>query len=214
MTLTIAVNCDTQDLAYGSSGVDWVDIDLDNDYIVFSNGSDVVKDGEALPSSSDLNQAGIVITDSAQIIPHYFLADANANLLKEIHNAGNQKKQYVFAFSFDGATVSEPVLEVWDDSDMDSTNDYSLGEGTPSNSWIWGLTTTDSAPGNNWLGTSPTEGSRLAGSSDGHFLWLNNENGSLSGAKVLYCQLKIIVPANFANAGAETPVFVIKYATN
>ena len=212
--LTIAVNADTQDQPYGNSGVDWVDVVPGTDSLIFSQGSDTVKDGEAIPGSQALSQAGVRISASKQVVPKYFLADISDNLLKEIHNAGDNNKRYVFAFSFDGATASEPVLEVWDDSDMDSIDYYSLGNGVASSSWIWGIVTTDALPGSGWLGTEPTTGSRLAGSSDGHFLWLNNENGALTGAKVLYCNLRIIVPANAPYGSAETPLFVIKYTTN
>ena len=218
MALTIAINHSTDDLPYGSSGVDWVDLSLANDYLIFSNGSDTVKDGEALPGSSDLTQAGVIITTSKVIIPLYLLADVGSNELKEIHLAGDEensgRNRYVFAFKFDAATASEPVLEIWDDEDLDSIDNYCLGEGTPSSSWIYGYVTTDGTPPAGWTGDTPSVGSRLAGASAGHFLWLNNQNGALSGAKTLYCQLKIVVPANFANAGSEQPVFVVKYTSN
>ena len=91
---------------------------------------------------------------------------------------------------------------------MDTVDSYALGEGTPANSNVKGVLTTDALPGADWTGSA------LAGSSDGYFLYLNNENGALTGAKDLYCNLKVIVPANFSNAFAETPVFVVKYTTN
>lgn len=218
MSLTVYVNNDTQDEPLNTSGVDWTELDPDNDYLIFSNGSDTVKDGEGIPSSDDLTQAGVVITTSKVIVPLYLLADIGASEIKEIHLAGDGensgRNRYVFAFSFDAATASEPVLEVWDDEDMDSIDNYSLGEGTPTNSWIYGITTTDATPGASWTGDTPAVGSRLAGSSAGHFLYLNNGNGALSGAGVLYCQLKIVIPANFENPGNEQPVFVVKYTTN
>jgi len=218
MSLSIYINNDTQDQPLNTSGVNWIQLSPANDYLIFSSGSDTVKDGEAIPSSDDLTQAGVVITTSKVIVPLYLLADVGSNELKEIHLAGDEENnglnRYVFAFDFDVATASEPVLEVWDDEDMDSTDNYSLGEGTPSSSWIYGITTTDGAPAAGWTGDTPSVGSRLAGSSAGHFLYLNNENGALSGAKTLYAQLKIVVPANFANAGSNQPVFVVKYTSN
>lgn len=212
--LTIYANTGDLDSAYGESGTEYTEINLTNDYILFSSGSDVVKDGESLPSTSEINKAGIIITDSDQVLDKYFLADYSANELKEISLAGDNDSQYVLAFSFDGATTSEPVLEVWDDSDMDSTDLYVLGEGTPADSWIWGITTTTSTPGSNWLGTSPSVGSKLAGASSGYYLDLNDGNGALTEATVLYCQLKIIVPANFSHSGLEQPKFVVKFTSN
>lgn len=206
--LTVQINTDIQDQPYSTSGVEWTEMNTDNDYFVFSGGSDVVADGEAIPSSNDLNQAGVVVGVSEVVVDKYFLADISANLLREIHNAGNQNKRYVFGFDFDGATASEPVLEVWDDNNMDSTDFYTLGNGTPSTSWVKGVVTTDALPGVDWVGSA------LAGSSDNHFLWLNNLSGALSGAGTLYCNLKIVVPASASNSGSETPTFVIKYTTN
>jgi len=208
MALTIAVNADTADLVYDTSGVDWVDVNLANDYLVFSSGSATVADGETVPSSSDLVQAGVVLDGTQQIVPYYFLADYSANLLKQIHNAGNQNKRYVFAFSFDGTTASEPVLEVWDDANMTTITTYTLGSGTASSSWVRGVTTTAALPGTNWTGT------RLAGSADGYFLYLNNGSGPLSAADVLYCNLKIIIPSTATVGASESPVFVCKYTTN
>ena len=206
--LIIAVNNDTQDQEYGVSGVEWTDIDLANDYIIFTAGSDTVKDGESLPSQDDLNQAGVVLDGVGKTVDVYLLADYDANELKEIHNMGNQDKRYVMAFSFDGATASEPVLEVWDDSNLNTTNSVSLGEGTPNNSWFRGITTTLSSRGTDWTGTA------LAGASTGNFLWLNDQNGALSGADVLYCNLKVVIPSTAEDSGSETPLIAVKYTTN
>jgi hypothetical protein len=206
------VNTDTLDVPYGDTGAEYVEVDFDNDFLVFSAGSDTVKDGEPIPGSNDLSQAGVVITTSEQIVPYYFLADISANELKEIKNAGNQNKRYVLAFSFDGPTTSEPVLEVWDDQYLNSVDFACLGAGDADNSWVLGIATTSGLPGADWAnGTNKT---LLAGASDGHFLWLNNLAGALSSATILYCQLAIKVPASYENPGAETPVFVIKYTTS
>ncbi|MHA2012763.1 MAG: hypothetical protein ACTSWG_10390 [Candidatus Helarchaeota archaeon] len=144
---------------------------------------------------------------SEQTFDTYLLSDADANELKEIFLMGSGNNRYVLAFDFDGATASEPVLEAWDDSDFDSFDLTVLGSGTASASWIRGITTTSGSPGASWTG------SRLAGSADGYFLWLNDENGALSGADTLYCQLKVVVPSTQTDAGAETPLLVVKYAT-
>ena len=219
-TLKIYVNTGTVDGVLGGGGVEFTEVSLNNDYLIFSNGSDTVKDALPIPSASALNQAGALIGAIAQVVSKCFLADISSNLLREIHLAGDQNKRCVFCFSFDGATASEPVLEVWDDTDMDTIEDYCLGDSINTNSWIWGITTTAALPGATWVGLTPAVGRRLAGSGAGHYLALNNGIGALpvldSGdlSQELYCQLKIIVPANFENAGAETPVFVCKYTTN
>lgn len=206
--LTIAVNHSIADAEYNTSGVDWVDVNLDNDTLIFSAGSDAVADGEVIPGESELNQAGIRINEGNEVIvDKYFLADANANLLKEVFNMGNQNKQYVLAFSFDGATASEPVFEAWDDNNLNTIVTIPLGEGTPGASWIKGKTTTGGAPGVDWVGIA------LAGASGSNFLELNDGDGALSLAGVLYCNLKIIIPASIIESGAFTPALVCKYTT-
>jgi len=208
MALTIYANTGSQDSALGSSGVEFTEINVDNDEIIFSGGSDVVKDGEPIPSDSDLNQAGVFLNGTEQIVDKYFLADVSDDELKEIHLMGNQDTRYVLAFDFDAATATEPVFEAWDDSDLDSTDATTLGSGTPSSSFYRGITTTDASSGSDWTGK------RLAGSSDNHFLYLNNENGPLTTAKTLYANLKLIYPATLTSGVSDNIVFVVKYATN
>lgn len=208
--LDIYVNCDTIDSPLNTSGVDWQEMDVDNDSLIISGGSDSVKDGEAIPSETQLNNAGLLLITPRveQTYDKYFLADSDANLLRQIHNMGAGNYRYVVACDFSGGgTVSEPTLELWDDSDLDSIDNVSLGAGTPSSSWFRGITTTGALPGASWTG------SRLAGSSDGHFLYLNDEDGALPGADTLYFQLKCVIPSTQLEAGANVPVMVVKFST-
>lgn len=212
--LTVALNVDTSDSPYLASGIDWVDMVTgeSNDYLIFSNGSDVVVDRGGIPSQSSLIQAGCVLTGVQQVVPKYFLADISAALIKEIHNMGNVNKRYTMAFSFDGATASEPVLELWDDNGLDTILATTLGAGTASSSWWRGIVTTDALPGADWALSGSF--SRLAGSSDGYFLWLNNEAGALTGADVLYCNLAIVIPASVTTGGSANPLMCVKYNSN
>ena len=205
---TIYVNTGTQDSALGTSGAEFTELDEINDSLIFSGGSDTVKDGEPIPSESQLNQAGLLLIEPRieQTIEKYFLADSDANLLRQIHNMGAGNYRYNLAIDFSDSTVSEPTFEIYDDEDLDSIDNTALGAGTPSSSWYRGICTTDALPGVGWTG------SRLAGSSDGHFLFLNNENGALSGAKTLYMNLKIVIPSIQINSLLTTPVFAVKYA--
>lgn len=205
--LTIYANTGTQDGALNSLGVEFTEIDTVNDSIIFTDGNDTVKDGASIPNASQLNSAAPILDGTEQTIEKYLLADNSAGILKEIHNMGAGNYRYVLAFDFDGSTVSEPVLEIWDDTDLDSIDSTVLGAGTAASSWFRGVVTTDAAPGSAWTGN------RLAGSSDGYFLWLNNENGALSVAKTLYAQLKLVIPSTIQDAGASNPVITVKYAT-
>jgi len=207
MALNIYINHSSQDSPLLTSGVDWVLVDTDNDSLIITDGSDTVKDGEATPGETALNSAGIVLDGTEQIFPYYLLNDISAGVLKEVFLMGEGNYRYVLACDFDASTVSEPVLEAWDDADLDTIDSVILGEGTPSYSWITGIVTTDGLPGASWTGLS------LAGSSDTHFLNLNNGNGALSVAKTLYCQLKCVVPDTQLDAGVSTPVLVVKWTS-
>jgi len=206
--LKIYVNNDTQDLPLGTSGVVFTEVSPGNDSLIFSAGSDTVFDGAGIPSSFQLSCAGVFLIGVATFIAHYFLLDITAKKLKEVHLMGQQDKRYVVALDFDGATTSEPVLEVWDNSNMLTVLATPLGAGTPSNSWLHGITTTDApGPGPDWTGST------LAGSSAGHFLWLNNGHGALDGADTLYCNLYMQVSASQVRGGVESPILVCKYTT-
>ena len=207
-TLTVAVNCGASDVEYVESGGDWEDISAANDYLIFSGGSTAVADGEDLPTQSELTQAGLVLTGVEQIVANYFLADASANELKKITLMGNTTKRYVMAFVFDGATATEPVLEIWDDDDLDTITGTTLGAGTAANSWWRGITTTGAAPGVSWTG------SRLAGSASGYYLNLNDGDGALAAAGELYCNLKVVVPSTATTGISATPKIVVKFTSN
>lgn len=207
-TLTIAANVSSNNTPYSESGAAWIVVDSTNDTLIFSAGSDTVADGETIPTQSEYNQAGVILTGVQQIVSKYFLADASANMIREIQLMGNTTNRYVLAFDFDDVTATEPVLELWDDSNLDTIAGTSLGAGTASSSWWRGITTTSSSPSADWTGST------LAGSSSSHYLNLNASGGALSGAKTLYCNLKIVIPASAATGLSATPVFAVKFASN
>ena len=205
--MDIYLNCDTVDSPLGTSGIDWILMDSDVDeLLLLTNGSLSVADGQPLPSTAQKNNAGLVVTGLEQTCTKYFLGDVSGNILKLIHNMGAGNKRYVIAFDFDAETVSEPVLEVWDDINMDSVDSPVLGGGTPTSSWLLGITTTDALPGVPWIGK------RLAGDTSNNYLLLNNGNGALTGAKTLYAQLKTVMPSSEISSGYSNPILVVKYA--
>jgi hypothetical protein len=204
--MDIYLNTDTVDSPLGTSGIDWSLMDVDVDFLIMlTNGSVSVADGQPIPSTTVLNQAGLVITGLEQVCSKYFLADDSANLLKQIHNMGAGNKRYVVAFDFLADTASEPVLQAWDDVSMLTANNTVLGAGTPSSSWIAAITTTDALPGVGWSGF------RLAGDTSSHYLNLNSGNGALLAPKTLYAQLKVIMPSTEVSGGAEQPILVVKW---
>jgi hypothetical protein len=205
--MNVHLNTGTVDSPLGGGG-EFVQMDTDNDYLILlTNGSTSVADGQIIPSTTALNQAGLAITGVEQTCSKYFLADISANLLKQIDNMGAGNKRYVIAFDFDAETASEPILEAWDDLTMLTADDVVLGLGTPTSSWIAAICTTDANPGVGWSGI------RLAGDTSNHFLLLNSGNGALTAAKTLYAQMKVILPATEVNGGNENPIMVVKYTT-
>jgi len=206
--VTIAVNTSSSDVEYDGSGATWMPISPANDYLVFSAGSDAVDDGLSIPTQSQLIQAGVILTGVETIVDRYFLADVSYNLLREIHLMGNQDTQYVMAFDFDDSTATEPVLELWDDANLNTITGTSLGAGTSSNSWWRGICTTTSSSGADWSGVT------MAGSADGRFLYLNDGDGPLIAADTLYCNLKIVVPSTASTGANTTPKFAVKYTSN
>ncbi len=210
MALTVHINVDTQDLSLQTSGIDWIQFSEGNDQLIFTAGNTEVQDGADIPTQSELISAGVQLTGSQIIVDKYFLQDVSDVLLKSIDNMGNLDKQFVVAFDFDAPTASEPVLEVWDDSSLNTIDSPMLGAGTPSSSFIRGITTTSSSPGANWI----TGATRMAGSSDGNFLFLNDQNGVLTGADTLYCNLTVVVPTSQTLGFSANPVFVVKFLEN
>ena len=116
-------------------------------------------------------------------------------------------KQFVICVSFDGATATEPQLEVWDNANLNTVTSVALGAGVPALSWYKGICTTDELPG---VRTYVP----LAGAGVSNVVKLNSGNGALSDAKDLYFNFKIVIPAGIANPSAELPVIAITYTTN
>lgn len=209
--LSIYVNIGTLDAPLGNTGTEFIEFSSGNDIIIFTAGNNNVKDGADIPTQQELISAGIDL--SSVVLPYtietYLLQDTGANLLRDIDLMGDLNSRYVLAFDFDDTTASEPVFEVWDDSNFDSISSVILGSGTPSQSFVRGITTTDASAGSpGWVG------SRLAGSSSGNFLFLNNQNGALVGADTLYATLKLIIPSGQTTGFSANPVFVVKWLDN
>jgi len=210
MALNTYINVDAQDEPLNTSGVDWVEFSEGNDQIIFTAGNTQVEDGANIPTQAELISAGVILDGAEIIMTDYLLQDTSEDLLKSIDNMGNVNKRYVLAFDFTAVTASEPTFEVWDDENLNSADGTMLGGGTPSASFIRGITTTSSLPGTNWV----TGGTRMAGSADGNFLYLNDQNGFLTGATTLYAQLCVVIPASQTTGFSASSVFVVKWLEN
>ena len=205
--LTLRVNNSDPDIAYGDTGATFVNVNLTNDYIIWTAGSSDVADGQDEPTETELNQAYSVITDSDLKVAHCLLYDYSALKLDEIEGMG-ENKRYVFCFSFDGATASEPQLEAWDNNNHNTVNNNVLGVETGEDSFVKAVCTTLSLPGADWAGT-PIAGENV--------LLLNNGNGALAElatgetSQELYANIKVVIPANYDTPAIETFVLMIRH---
>lgn len=213
--LSVRVNYVDADVSYQTTPADYITLDLSNDYLIWTAGDDTVKDLMTHePTASELNTAATQIDpDSAVTVDKCLLMDyshdVGGSYYTHLVKGMGENKRYVFAFSFDGATASEPQLEAWDDSNHDSTDNHVLGNGTPADSMVKAISTTSSLPGVSW------SGSALAGSSN--VLQLNDGNGALGSVpsgqstQELYANIKIVIPAAYSTPATETFVLSVRY---
>lgn len=207
--LSLLINNTTNDTTIVNVGTDWIIVDPGSDNFIFSQGGGSVVDGGASPSEALLNRYAVQLDAVNPVnVPKYFLNDFSLSLLKEVKLAGNQNKRYVFAARFDGATATEPILECWDNSSMDTILSPALGANIPSSSWYKAVSTNLALPGADWVGTP------LAGDGVSNILLLNNGNGALAVASDLYFNFKIVIPGGYLTPALHTPVMAIVYATN
>lgn len=204
--LTVRVNYVDADVAYGTTPADYIALDLTNDYLIWSKTLADLMTHE--PTASELNAAAEIIDPASDVTV------AKCLLMDYSHDVGgayythlikgmSENKKYVFCFSFDAATATEPQLECWDTSGHTTNNKNVLGAGTAANSMVKGVCTTTSLPGVGWAGAA------LAGASN--VLLLNDGNGAIAVASDLYANLKIKIPAAYSTPAAETFVFTVRY---
>jgi len=210
--LDLLINHSTVDDVIGGSGTDWLSVDPVLDNLIFTQGSILgggVSEGDPIPTTTLLNRYAVVLDPvNAVNVPKYFLAKTALNLLKTIYLAGNQNKRYAFVASFDGIIATEPQLEAWDNSSMDTYAIPALGNGSPGSSWYRAISTNLVLPGANWVGTP------LAGDGTSNVLLLNNGLGPLTGAGNLYFNFKVVIPGGYLTPGVHTPILAIVYTTN
>ena len=171
----------------------WTVVDLTNDALAFC--SEQQTDGDA----SGGTRYPVIIPDSgSNEAEKTFMKDNSAVIFDQVPLAGTTAggqsggdTRYVFAIYFDGATAGIPYLEAWDDNTHATSAHNFLGGGTPANSSIIGITTTNAVPGSaTWAGTP------LAGASDR----LSLDTAALTVAKNLYFNIKQVV-----TIGTHTP---------
>ena len=214
--LNLGVNIVDSSVPYSTTPADYRILDLVNDYLIWTAGDSVVHDGMTHePSQTELTNASPIISPTLDVTVALCLLMTYAHpggiYTKQVAGMGANSK-YVFAFSFDGATATEPQLEAWDDDTMLTANKNVLGAGTPANSMVKAVCTTVALPGTNWVGTA------IAGSGSTRVVKLNAGNGALSVlpsgtvSQELYANIKIVIPVNYTVPAIETWSLVCRYS--
>src|SRR5690606_37505013 len=148
---------------------------LVNDRIMFLDSQQT--DGDARTGT----KYPVIIPGSSSIeAPKTFIDDYSAGVFDQVPLAGTAaggqsggEKRYVFAIYFDGATAGIPTLEAWNDNTHAASDNAFLGAGTPANSTLRAIATTNGSPGSaTWAGTP------LAGTSSR----ISLDTAALSGA--------------------------------
>lgn len=188
----------------GGSGSNWVVIDLVNDTIRFLDSQQ--NDGD--PNSGA--DYPVIIPGSGSVeAPKTFIDDNSASIFDQVPLAGTTAggqsggdTRYVFAIYFDGATAGVPYLEAWNDNTHAAASDDFLGGGTPANSTLKAVATTNAAPGSaTWAGT-PLSGTDSR---------IQLDTAALSAAKNLYFNIKQVIASTFTPQSDSAIVLTLRY---
>jgi len=223
-TLKVFLNITDETQNYQDEPKYYAEMDLAKDGLIWTAGSTgtevgAIKDKmQTIPNETKLNEAAPVIDENAPyVVPLCLFYDYSGDdgyYTHEVKGMGEDAR-WVFAFSFDGETATEPQLEAWDDSGRDSCLKYVLGGSDesplehPEDSMVLAVATNAEAPGDDW------EGTPIAGADN--VLLLNNGYGPLneldSGvtSQELYANIKIVIPANFGYPAVESFLLTVRY---
>lgn len=186
----------------GAGGSNWVTLVVADDRITFLDSQQ--QDGDPIAG----NRYGVIISPTQEVeAPKTFVSDFSLGILDQIPLAGSSRGgggdfRHVFCIHFGGPTASAPFLEAWDTVERNTCNDPYLGGGTPSNSTILAIATTNSAPGSADWGGIP-----LAGISSR----IQLDTGPLVGSKSLYFNIAHRLPAAFTARINESLVLSTRY---
>src|SRR3972149_4080005 len=147
-SMNFLVNIVDADVTYATTPADYGLIDLSLDYLIWTKGDSIVKDLMTHePTSGELSAAAEIIDPSVAVTvskclwmnySHEIFGSYYTHLVKGM----SENKRFVFCFSFDGATASEPQLEAWDTNAHTTFNNNVLGAGTANNSFVKAICTT------------------------------------------------------------------------
>ena len=174
----------------GGASSNWVVIDQANDTLMFLD--DQQTDGDSRTGT----KYPVLVPDAGDLeAPKTFMDDLSAGILDQVPLAGTTDGEqdggdtrYVFAIYFDGATAGIPTLEAWNDNTHVDADDDFLGGGTPADSTLLAIATTNASPGSaTWAGT-PLSGTDSR---------IELDTAPLSTGKNLYYNIKQVLQSTF-----------------
>jgi hypothetical protein len=149
-------------------------------------------------SDQDPNSSKSVFTvpeSAAQEIPRQFVNDYDQGVWDRVwlsgsdaDNGGGGNYRYPYGAYIDGTTASVPILQCWDSTAHSTYNLEVLGSGTPGNSMLRAVATTNGSPGASWAGTP------LAG--DGESNTVELDAGPIGSSKMVYWNMRLLVPVD------------------
>ena len=183
----------------GANGnVNWRVFDPLNDSLAFLGSGTSDQDSNSSKDNFVIPQAG------NKEIPRQFVNDYSESKWDRVWLAGSDADQggggnyrYAYGAYIDGTTSYVPLLCAYDSTSHTSFNSEVLGSGTPANSMIRAVVTTNSAPGTSWAGTP------LAGSGGANTIEL--DTGPITVDKMVYWNMRVLVPST-ANPFTLNPV--------
>jgi len=218
--LTVLINYVDPDVNYATTPANFIALSLNDDYLIWTEGDDVVKDlMTSEPTADQLNAAATIISDTEDTLVDKCLMmdyshDVGGSYFTHLVKGMGENKKFVFGFSFNGGTATEPQLEAWDDANHNTTDKHVLGFGNPADSMVKAVCTNLALPGVDWAGTA------IAGNGSTRIVKLNNGNGALNDlasgevSQELYANMKIEIPQSYATPSVESFVTTIRYTWN
>ena len=189
----------------GGTSSNWVVIDLTNDALAFC--SEQQTDGDAI---SGTRYPVVIPAAGSNEAEKTFIKDNSTTFYEQVLLAGTTDggqnggdTRYVFAIYFDGATSGVPYLEAWDDNTHATADDNFLGGGTPANSSLKAITTTNAVPGSaTWAGTA------LSGTDSR----IELDTVALSAAQNVYFNMKqVVIQGTHTPASSTALVLTLRY---
>lgn len=202
--ITVLWNSSSNDTANTGAG------EGDSNFKVFDTINDKFSflGSEAEDQDPNSTKSIFVIPESgSKEIPRQFVNDYSTGKWDRVFLGGSNaddgeggNNRYVYGAYIDGTTASAPILQAWDSTDHSTYNLEVLGSGTPANSMLKAITTTNGSPGDSWAGTP------IAGDSPSYSIAL--DTGAINSSKMVYWNMRVVVPST-ANVFKTNPVLCI-----